>query len=111
MTRNSKRVALLAGLALLATVPLVRGEVSRTSEPAPGAAPEERALVPPGEQELRTQCWQHGVRIIDQVGLQGLALTEFVKQQAVTFSGENGQRPKTLIVPFADAMCLIQPVR
>lgn len=111
MTLNTKRVALLAGLALLATVSLVRSEVSRTGEPAPGAVNEQRALVPPGQQELRTQCWQDGVKIIDQVGLQGLALTEFVKQQAVTFSGEGGERPKTLILPFADAMCLIQPAR
>jgi hypothetical protein len=111
MPFNIKWVGLLAGLALLAAVPLVRGEVSRTGEPASAPAPEQRALVPPAEQELRTQCWQHGVKIIDQVGLRGLALTELVKQQAVTFSGESGERPRTLILPFADAMCLIEPVR
>jgi hypothetical protein len=111
MMFNSKWVALLAGVALLATAPLVRSEISRNGEPAPDAVPLERALVPPGEQQLTAQCWQEGVKIIDQTGLQGLALTEFVKQQAVTFGGPRGERPKTLILPFADAICLIQPAR
>lgn len=112
MTRDIKRAGLLAavcGLALLAVVPLGRGEVTRTSEPPPRPAPAEITLVPAEEQALRAQCWQEGVKIIDQNGLAGLALNESLKQQAVTFRGREGEQPRTLILPFADGMCLIQP--
>jgi len=114
MVRDIKRVGFLmaaCGLAVLAAVPLGRGEVSRTSEPTARATAEEITLVPADQLALRARCWQEGIKIIDQNGLQGLALTELVKQQAVTFSGANGEQPRTLILPFADGMCLIQPER
>lgn len=114
MVRDLKRAALLlvaCGLALAATISLGRGEVNRTAAPAPRPAAEDITLVPAGELALRAQCWQHGVRIIDQSGLQGLALNELLKQQAVTFRGQDGEQPTTLILPFPDGMCLIQPVR
>ena len=101
--------AAAGGLVLLAMASLGHGEVTRSGAPEPRPAPAETTLVPPGEAVLRAQCWQHGVRIIDQDGLQGLALSETVKQQAVTFRGESGKQPRTFIVPFADGMCLIQP--
>jgi hypothetical protein len=111
MMRDIKRLGLAAavcGLALLAVAPLGRGEVTVTSEPAPRPEPEQITLVPEAS-VLRAQCWQHGVKIIDQTGLQGLALSETQKQQAVTFRGESGAQPRTLIMPFADGMCLINP--
>ena len=114
MTRDIKRAGLLVGacgLALLAAVPLGRSEISRTAEPAPRPTPSEISLVPAEELALRAQCWQDGVKIIDQLGLQGLALNETLKQQAVTFRGESREQPETFILPFADGMCLIQPER
>jgi hypothetical protein len=115
MIRDIKRASRLAaagGLVLLATASLGHGEVSRSSAPPPAPAPqEERALVPPDTQGLRTQCWQEGIRIIDQAGLQGLALNETLKQQALTFQGAGGSQPRTLILPLADALCLIQADR
>jgi hypothetical protein len=114
MTRDIKRLGLLAaacGLALLAAVPLGRSEVSRTSEPAQRSAPNNGvAVVPADGQALRAQCWQEGIKIIDQDGLQGLALNEVLKKQSVTFSND-GRQPRTLILPFADGMCLIQSDR
>jgi hypothetical protein len=114
MTRDIKRAGLLVGacgLAWLAMVPLGRGEISRTGDPAPRPAPAEITLVPADERPLRAQCWQEGVKIIDQNGLQGLALNEALKQQAVAFRGEGGEQPRVLILPFADGMCLIQQER
>ncbi len=113
MTRDIKRLGRLAaagGLVLLATVSLGHGEVSR-SGPPPAAAPEDLAVVPPDQLALRTQCWQEGVKIIDETGLRGLALNEALKQQTLTFHGATGQQPRTLILPLADALCLIQPDR
>jgi hypothetical protein len=110
MTLDIKRMGLLAtagGLALLATVSLGRGEVSRSSEPAEPSA--ELAVVPASELALRTQCWQDGIKIIDQTGLQGLALNESLKQASLTFHGASRQQPWTYILPLADALCLIQP--
>jgi hypothetical protein len=111
MTLDIKRVGLLAaagGLALLATVSLGRGEVSRSSEPAAESSAE-LAVVPASELALRTQCWQDGIKIIDQTGLQGLALNESLKQASLTFHGASRQQPWTYILPLADALCLIQP--
>lgn len=111
MTRDIKRVGLLAaacGLALLAMGSLGHGEVSRTREATPRAAPEEITLVPAEDTALRTQCWQYGVKIIDQDGLRGLAIQESLKQQGLTFRGDSTQA-QTLIVPFADGMCMVQP--
>jgi hypothetical protein len=114
MTRDIKRAGLLlavCGLALLAAVPLGRSEVNRTSEPPQRAAPDNGvAVVPADQQALRAQCWQEGVKIIDQDGLQGLALNEALKKQSVTFSND-GRQPQTLILPFADGMCLIRSER
>jgi hypothetical protein len=113
MARDLKRTGLLVGacgLALLAMVPLGRGEISRTGEPSPPEARGEITLVPV-EQPLRAQCWQEGVKIIDQTGLEGLALTEALKLQAVSFRGRESEQPETLILPFADGMCLIQQQR
>jgi hypothetical protein len=112
MKRDIKRIGLAAavcGLALLAVMPLGRGEVTRTSEPTPRQAPDEITLVPANDSALRAQCWQEGVKIIDQTGLAGLALSETIKQQTVTFRGASGEQPRTLILPFPDGMCLIQP--
>ena len=97
--------------AVLQPVPLGRGEISRTGDPAPRPAPAEITLVPADERPLRAQCWQEGVKIIDQTGLRGLALNEALKQQTLTFQGVNAQQPRTLILPLADALCLIQPDR
>jgi hypothetical protein len=113
MTRDIKRAGLLVGacgLALLAAMPLVRGEISRTGEPAPPPERGEITLVPVA-QPLRAQCWQEGVKIIDQAGLEGLALNQVLKQQSVSFRGSERGQPETLILPFADGMCLIQPER
>ena len=113
MTREIKRAGLLVGaggLALLAMVPLGRGEINRTNEPPPREAQAEVTLVPVDER-LRAQCWQEGVKIIDQTDLRGLALNEAVKQQGVSFRGADGEQPRVLILPFADGMCLIQQER
>jgi hypothetical protein len=115
MTRAIGRAALLplaAAFALLVAPPSGQAEVSRTSPPPRPAVPTpDVGLVPPDELALRTQCWQEGVKIIDQPGLQGLALPETLKQQALAFQGAAGHEPRTLILPLADALCMIGPER
>jgi hypothetical protein len=106
---------LLAACALTLVLPisLARSEVSRTGEPEPPASPERIAPVPVPvhDTELRAQCWQQGVKIIDQADLQGLSLNAATRERTVSFKRQAEQQPSVFILPFADGLCLVQPTR
>ena len=112
MTRSivRHRVLLAAcALALLLSSSLGRSEIAETGEPEPRPSPEALAIVPPADVALRTQCWQDGVKIIDQVGLHALSLNDFNKENAVSFKRQVQNPPSVFIVPFPDGLCLVQP--
>ena len=114
MTRDILRPCLLVaacGLALLAPISLLRSEVSKTGEPEPRPGPERLALGPTSDVALRAQCWQEGVKIIDQDGLQGLSLKALTEQQSVSFKRLAETNASVFILPFADGLCLVQPAR
>jgi hypothetical protein len=98
-------------LALVLPISLTRGEVTKTGEPEPRPAPERLAPGPGPEVALRAQCWQEGVKIIDQDGLQGLSLKALTEQQSVSFKRRAEAGPSVFILPFADGLCLVQPAR
>jgi hypothetical protein len=102
------RVLLVACvLALLASSSLGRSEVAKTGEPEPRPTPQ--AITPPAAVALRTQCWQHGVKIVDQDGLFGLSLNTQNKQNSVSFKRQAEDQPTVFILPFPDGLCLVQP--
>jgi hypothetical protein len=112
MKRNILRhpVLLVAcGLALLASSSLGRSEVAKTGEPEPRPSPEAHAVTPPAGLALRTQCWQHGVKIIEQDGLLDLSLNAQNKQNSVSFRRRAEDQPTVFILPFPDGLCLVQP--
>jgi hypothetical protein len=112
MTRNILRHRVLVaacGLALLGSSSLGRSEVAKTGEPEPRPTPP--AITPPAGLALTTQCWQHGIKIIDQEGLLGLSLNAQTKQQSVSFKRQAEDQPTVFILPFPDGLCLVQPQR
>ncbi len=96
-------------LALLASSSLGRSEVAKTGEPQPRPRPEAIAITPPADLALHTQCWQHGVKIIDQDGLLDLSLNEQNKQNSVSFKRRAEGQPTVFLLPFPDGLCLVQP--
>ncbi len=104
------RVLVVAcAIALIAASSLGRSEVARTGEPEPHSAPEALKVAPSAEIALRTQCWQHGIKIIDQEGLNGLSLNAQNKQNSVSFRRQAEAQPTVFILPFPDGLCLVQP--
>jgi hypothetical protein len=101
--------ACVAGL--VAPVALTRGEVAKTGEPQPKPRPERLTPGPGPEVTLRAQCWQEGVKIIDQDGLQGVSLRALTEQQSVSFKRRAEGHPSVFLLPFADALCLVQPAQ
>lgn len=114
MKRDTLRPGLLlaaCALTLVLPISLSRSEVSKTGEPEPRPGPERLAPVPVHDTELRAQCWQEGVKIIDQTDLQGLSLNAATRERTVSFKRQSEQQPSVFILPFADGLCLIQPTR
>jgi len=112
MKRNLSRHRVLVGacvLALLASSSLGRGEVAKTGAPQARPNLEAHAITPPADLALRTQCWQHGVKIIDQDGLLELYLNADTKQNSVSFKRLAEDQPSVFILPFPDGLCLVQP--
>jgi hypothetical protein len=96
-------------LALVASSSVGRSDVAQTGDPAPRQTPEAHAVTPPAGVALRTQCWQHGVKIIEQDGLLDMALATETKQQSVTFKRRAESQSTVFILPFPDGLCLVQP--
>jgi hypothetical protein len=95
--------------ALVAASSLGQSEVAKTGEPEPRPAPEALKAAPPAELPLRTQCWQHGIKIIDQEGLAGPSLNAQNKQNSVSFKRRTETQPTVFLLPFPDGLCLVQP--
>ncbi len=103
--------AVLGGLLLAPAAPGL-GEVTKTREAMP---PIQQKQIPPapvhGDTPLRVQCWQEGVKIIDQDGLKGLSLNSVTQQRSVSFKRLSEAQPSVFILPFDKSICLVQPVR
>jgi len=112
MKRNVLRHRILViacGIALVGASSLGQSEVAKTGEAEPRPAPEALKVAPPAEVALRTQCWQHGIKIIDQEGLMGLSLNAQNQQNSVSFKRQAQTQPSVFILPFPDGLCLVQP--
>jgi hypothetical protein len=96
-------------IALVAASSLGRSEIAKTGEPEPRPAPEARKVAPPAELELHAQCWQDGIKVIDQVGLNGLSLNAQNKENSISFKRRAETQPTVFILPFPDGLCLVQP--
>jgi hypothetical protein len=105
------RACLLSGAALLALVPLslAVGEVTRTDGGTPPAATTEPARPVHGPGPVRVECWQEGVRILEERGLSGLSIAAATRESSVSFKRQGDGNASVFLLPVADGVCLIQP--
>lgn len=108
---RSSRAWLLAGAMLLGFVPLslAVGEVSRTGVEAPPAAVTEPPRPVHGPGPVRVECWQEGVRILEEGGLRGLSIPGATRESSISFSRQGDPNASVFLLPVADGVCLIQP--
>lgn len=106
-------LALAAVALLVAGAPwLAQGEV--TKKPAQETPPAEAQIEPRPVHAgvpIRVQCWQDGVKIIDQAGLSGLSINAVTRQRSVSFKRSGDGQPTVFVLPFDESLCLIQPER
>ncbi len=109
--RASWLLLLGAGMVLATSGMLTRAEVALSGTPvAPSAVPPRTELKPVhADQNLRVQCWQAGVKIIDRDGLSGLSLNSVTRQDSVGFKRPDDTQPSTFLLPFEEGLCLILP--
>lgn len=92
-----------------ATEPLAPRAVE-PEPPANHAVPARQATRPVHEGPLRARCWQEGIKIIDQTDLVGLSLNAATRRDTVSFKRRGDDQPSVFLLPFADGLCLIQPI-
>ena len=100
---------LLAGTgALFATVaaPEVRSEITNlTEQSGPRLATGQRLV---SSDTVTLQCWQQGVRIINEDELGGLSVSTLLQQQSVSFGAATGQSPTVVLLSLAEATCIVR---
>lgn len=58
------------------------------------------------------QCWQHGVKIIDEKNIFDIRLQKLVVQDNLGFRGRDSNSGDILVVPLnGESTCLIKPLR
>ena len=61
---------------------------------------------------LRVQCWQNGIKIINEDNLRGIRLRNLIERDSVGFKGQDGNNGEVYIIPVNDdSTCLIKSMR
>lgn len=104
----SRLVPAVLGAAAGALLAAAAG-ASLVGDGAPPFAPTAESRTPPvPEGRVRLQCWQQGVRIIDESGLAGTALGLPDLFNALRFRrADTPEQTLVLIAPTGDTVCLI----
>ncbi len=57
------------------------------------------------------QCWQHGVKIIDEKGIFDIRLQKLIARDNLGFKGRDAKRGEVFVVPLnGESTCLIKPI-
>jgi hypothetical protein len=102
-------VALVLGL----STGRVHSEIEITGTPKPAPAPARPAMTAEAPNaSLRVQCWQNGVKILDEDNIEGIRLRNLIDRDSVGFRGRDSNGGEIHIIPFNDhSACLIKPMR
>jgi hypothetical protein len=110
-------VGLVAVLALGFATPQGHGEITVTSgkNPTKTAVGAKTKATTKDRVSLDTsnwvQCWQHGVKIIDEKGIFDIRLQKLIARDNLGFKGRDAKRGEVLVVPLnGDSTCLIKPI-
>ena len=101
-------------IALGLTAPHAHSEIAITGGQLPPiAAPIAMAAAPATESPaLWVQCWQDGVKIIDEKNIFGIRLRNLIEREAIGFSGRDSNNGNVYIIPVNDvSTCLIKSLR
>lgn len=110
MTRRMWTCA-AAGLALALTTAIALAKVEQDSSKAPEARAKEASLQPVHTAPLRAQCWQKGIKVVDEDNLRGLSITAATRQDTVTFKRGDDEGASVFLLPLGESLCLLQPER
>ncbi len=104
---------LVVATALGFSTDLVYGEIEIVGVQGPkSAGPALTGGVPGRSVSLHVQCWQNGVKIIDEVDLDGVRLRNLIEGGGVGLQGPDWKYGAVNIIPVNDAStCLIKPMR
>ncbi len=93
-------------------------EIAIAGGQKPASAPQNaHALAPTDEPlkqsaPLRVQCWQYGVKIIDEKDLFGIRLQNLIERNSLGFKGRDSSNGDIYVIPVnGDSTCLIKPMR
>ncbi len=94
------------------TAPHARSEISVTGGQPPPMAAAPATESPTQAQALWVQCWQDGVKIIDEKNIFGIRLRNLIEQETIGFSGRDSNNGNVYIIPVNDvSTCLIKSLR
>ena len=104
---------LVVATALGLSTGLVYGEIEIVGVQDPeSAGPAPTSGAPDRSVSLQVQCWQNGVKIIDEVDLEGVRLRNLIDGDGVGLQGRNWKYGAVNIIPVNDgSTCLIKPMR
>ncbi len=106
-------VGLGVAIALGISIGSVHSEIEITG--VRGAAPTSAAITAGASARsplLRVQCWQNGIKIINEDNLRGIRLRNLIERDSVGFKGQDGSNGEVYIIPVNDdSTCLIKSMR
>jgi hypothetical protein len=110
MTRRMWTFA-AAGIAVALTTAIALAKVEQDPSKAPQVRAKEASLQPVHTAPLRAQCWQRGVKIVDEDDLRGLSITAATRRDTVTFKRSDDEGASVFLLPLGESLCLLQPER
>ncbi len=103
-----KKYTAFASVAALGTLIALAAsaEISDVGEGAGRAGNADPLRLMSGD-EFRLQCWQNGVRIIDETGLAGISVKSLLEPETLLLGG-GGDLARVIVLSLEESTCLVQ---
>lgn len=92
-------------------ISIAGGQKPTSATPLPEGQP---PATDPAKQSasLWVQCWQYGVKIIDEKNVYGIRLQNLIERDSLGFKGRDAKNGDIYVIPVnGDSTCLIKPLR
>ena len=108
MTRARRTLTLLA--AAVAMLPIGTGPTARAeiTTGVPPSVPPPTSLRISANQPVKAECWQQGVKILDQTGLWSINLGSLLRDQTVLLQSRQDGPPDLYILAAGQATCIVR---
>ncbi len=95
-----------AGRVLIgAALALILGAHAASADTPLAASPGGETVTVTGT--LRTQCWQHGTRVLDVEGLEPLTIGVILRDHAMSFRRAGKPGIAVVLVPMGETLCMV----